>query len=185
MTDMNGGRAEQSVPPTGWIESKGTFRTFENTTSVHVGFYWPSPAGIAQLDGAMLEKGNGTRGRVLTRKDGMGNITTYSYVQNGANTEVLTDDPRPTVGASKSVYNDKYQIISNTDSANRTTTFTYDANGYRSGVTDPASRTTTFTNDVRGSVTQKSFTGGGVTKNEYWSYLAGTSFPSEYRDPRS
>jgi RHS repeat-associated protein len=174
-----------STPATGWLGVKGTFRTFENVASVYVGFYWPSPSGTVMVDGAMLEKGNGTMGRVLTRKDGMGNTTTYSYVQNGANTEVLTDDPRLTVGASKSVYNEKYQIVSNTDSANRTTTFTYDANGFRSGVTDPSGRTTTFTNDLRGSVTQKSFSGGGVTKNEYWSYLAGTSFPSEYRDPRS
>jgi RHS repeat-associated protein len=183
-----GGESTWSTTPN-WMVIRGQFLVPETAKFAKVSFQWPSQQGhngIAALDGVMLERGDGIVTRVSSRTDGEGKVTTFNYAVSGSNLEVLTDDPRPDVGASKDVYNEKYQLISHTDSsglAQRTTQYTYDANGFVSTVVDPANRTVlSQINNVRGQPTSRTRLGAGT---EYFTYYPNTDLVDEYRDGRS
>ncbi len=171
----------------GWSALRGQFRTPETARFVQIAFKANTTVGAngsVQFDGVMLEKGDGKIGRVSTRKDGLNQLTTFAYVLNGWDFEVVADDPssNPT---SKDVYNDRNQLVKRYDAGTpaRLTQFEYDAKGFVNKITDPAGRITTITNDVRGNPTVR--TRAWLGRSQYWTYIAGTDLVDEYRDERS
>ena len=189
ITDISGGWKTPIVGG-GWTSTRGQFRTPENAAFAWVGYIFYQEDGLngdVYLDNVSLEEGDGRLGRVLFRTDAAGNVTTYAYnpVPNTTDTEVWTTDPKPGVGTSKSTYNVKNQITKNIDGAGRTSTYTYDAMGFRQAVLDPAGRTTVFTNDGRGNTKIVDRTWLATGGKEYFNFAPGTSNLVEYRDARS
>jgi RHS repeat-associated protein len=177
-----------------WVPVRGSFRTPENVKYVRLSFKWAIPTADVFLDGVMLTKGDGLTNRVAWRKDGKGAQTTFAYAWNGANTEVTTLDPRPAVPPagqflSKSVYNDKYQLITQIDPKGRTTSFEfYPATGFIWKRTDPLNRVTEFTQDARGNMTSEKKV--WINRSQYWTYKVdlsgkGTDLVETFRDARS
>jgi RHS repeat-associated protein len=186
-----GGSAIREGDPQGfetmdqWTPIRGSFRTSENTKFVKVWFKWATPTAAVYLDGVSLIQGDGLTNRVQWRKDGRGNLMNYTYAFNGANIEVTTTSPRPGVPFSKSIYNEKFKLISSIDAGLRTTSYEYDANGFLWKITDPAGRLTELVNDSRGNVTKRTWKWLTPERSEYFAYKPGTDLVSEFRDARS
>jgi RHS repeat-associated protein len=89
-------------------------------------------------------------GRVLTSKDGEGNITTYAY---GTDSDGLATTTVTPPGRGSWIYRSLQNVpLSVTDPLGRVTTTSYDANLRPIAVTDGRGNTTTTTYDSRGNV---------------------------------
>jgi RHS repeat-associated protein len=166
-----------------WV--RGQIRTPETAAFVKIGFKWPTEQGHngdAVVDAVMFERGDGVLGRVTQRTDGVGNITKFAAIQNGANTEVRTDDPLTDGLFLIDIYNSKSQLIQRIDKASLGTYLEYDTKGFLNKITDPAGRVTLIVNDIRGNKLSETRL---TNRTQYWKYQAGTDLPIEYRNERS
>ncbi len=122
--------------PTQLINPDGTFKNYT--------YFWNGQvSSITDEGGNTWSSSYDDAGRLTSKTDPLGNVTTYQY-----DGHLNTSKTCPLGHVTTYGYDATNRIISKIDHLGKTTAFTYDANGNRLSVTDSAGNTTQFVYDV-------------------------------------
>jgi YD repeat-containing protein len=157
ITDLNGNSV--TFGPTGFMHSSGSAVTILRDGQSRI-------TSITDPMGKGFTYTYDVDGNLATATDRVGNVTQFRYSQVLPHylTEIV--DPRG-VRATRNDYADDGRLISQTDAAGHTTTFTHDISNRRETIIGRDGTTNVVEYDVRGNITKQIDEEGGITLHTY------------------
>lgn len=104
---------------------------------------------------------------VVTETDPKDIVTKYEYDSKGRKIKIIKDFGGPLENEILYAYDDKGNLLSQTDPLGNTTNYEYDINGNKIKETDPLGNVTTYTYDNRDNMLTKTDSNGNINTYEY------------------